>query len=173
MLGLRLCCLSWAGAVTSLAFTRVPAGIRTVRLVIPPSRKSLSQLITLSLQISYVTLPAVRHETLQKPCLLGRAGWRRASVFRALWWGALGCQHDVLFSCLCPVQGNSNLGFALCSRCGRPEGCQTLVYRGTPQELATAARMWALTPTSLLRRGPGLTHYSQPILETAFCSYHN
>nr|XP_048311131.1 pleckstrin homology domain-containing family A member 1 isoform X4 [Myodes glareolus] len=25
---------------------------------------------------------------------------------------------------------NSNLSFALCSRCGRPEGCRTLVYRG-------------------------------------------
>ncbi|XP_040608867.1 pleckstrin homology domain-containing family A member 1 isoform X4 [Mesocricetus auratus] len=28
---------------------------------------------------------------------------------------------------------NSNLSFALCSRCGRPEGCRTLVYRGAFQ----------------------------------------
>ncbi|XP_015446133.1 pleckstrin homology domain-containing family A member 1 isoform X1 [Pteropus alecto] len=28
---------------------------------------------------------------------------------------------------------DSNLSFALCSRCGRPEGCRTLVYRGIHQ----------------------------------------
>ncbi|KAM9549421.1 pleckstrin homology domain-containing family A member 1 isoform 3-T4 [Guaruba guarouba] len=34
----------------------------------------------------------------------------------------------------------SNLSFALCSRCGRPEGCRILVYRGIHQELVNAAR---------------------------------
>ncbi|XP_038939098.1 pleckstrin homology domain-containing family A member 1 isoform X13 [Rattus norvegicus] len=40
---------------------------------------------------------------------------------------------------------NSNLSFALCSRCGRPEGCRTLVYRGIRQELANAARAFQLS----------------------------
>nr|XP_048311129.1 pleckstrin homology domain-containing family A member 1 isoform X2 [Myodes glareolus] len=39
---------------------------------------------------------------------------------------------------------NSNLSFALCSRCGRPEGCRTLVYRGIHQELVNAARAFRL-----------------------------
>ncbi|KAJ6669031.1 hypothetical protein lerEdw1_007840 [Lerista edwardsae] len=43
----------------------------------------------------------------------------------------------------------SNLSFALCSRCGRPEGCRILVYRGIHQELVNAARMWALIDSSL------------------------
>nr|XP_042140655.1 pleckstrin homology domain-containing family A member 1 isoform X8 [Peromyscus maniculatus bairdii] len=40
---------------------------------------------------------------------------------------------------------NSNLSFALCSRCGRPEGCRTLVYRGIHQELVNAARAFRLS----------------------------
>ncbi|XP_040608851.1 pleckstrin homology domain-containing family A member 1 isoform X2 [Mesocricetus auratus] len=40
---------------------------------------------------------------------------------------------------------NSNLSFALCSRCGRPEGCRTLVYRGIHQELVNAARAFQLS----------------------------
>lgn len=57
------------------------------------------------------------------------------------------CLHHFSFSLsslLSPSIGYSNLSFALCSRCGRPEGCRILVYRGIHQELVNAARMWAL-----------------------------
>lgn len=68
------------------------------------------------------------------------------------------CLHHFLFPLLSslPSPGDSNLSFALCSRCGRPEGCRILVYRGIHQELVNAARMWALMETCLLNRGLGL-----------------
>lgn len=68
------------------------------------------------------------------------------------------CVHHSLFPLLSslPSPGDSNLSFALCSRCGRPEGCRILVYRGIHQELVNAARMWALMETRLLNRGLGL-----------------
>ncbi|XP_014383778.1 PREDICTED: pleckstrin homology domain-containing family A member 1 isoform X2 [Myotis brandtii] len=40
---------------------------------------------------------------------------------------------------------DSNPSFALCSRCGRPGGCRTLVFRGTHPGRGDAARMWART----------------------------
>lgn len=73
---------------------------------------------------------------------------RRACVPCALclWWGPVdGPAETRNLSASFPLPswvGDSNLSFALCSRCGRPEGCRTPVYRGVRPGRVDAARTW-------------------------------